>query len=137
MAWIQRIAVLLGSCPQTDAQGCNLDHQGVCRIAYTLARFEVAIRDCLTLNLSFTLVARGRLKHPKTDHGRTRAWLRMAVNEQSLESYATVLLQDKALLVDFYEPFAFIMDEELGNMFAGLLAGISNILFELSVPPPV
>ena len=37
------------------------------------------------------------LQHAQTDLGRGRAWIRLAVNECSLESYLTVLCQDGAL----------------------------------------
>jgi len=52
----------------------------------------------------------------------------------SLESYATVLTQDAALLRDCYAAEAFMADPECNTMLQTLLAGLSfTITFDLQV----
>lgn len=47
----------------------------------------------LSLSLSFI-----SLQYAQSDNGRCRAWIRLAVNECSLESYINILCQDTQLL---------------------------------------
>lgn len=65
------------------------------------------------------------LKYAKSDHGRARAWIRLAMNEQSLQPYIVNLLGNKDILREFYEPHAFMRDEEQSSKLVALLASVS------------
>lgn len=65
------------------------------------------------------------LGHAKTDHAKARAWLRLAINEHSLESYLSSAAADSELLGTYYEPHAYLRDEEQIGVLQALLAGIS------------
>eukprot|EP00041_Stephanoeca_diplocostata_P014568 m.269465 g.269465 ORF g.269465 m.269465 type:complete len:1480 (+) comp19734_c0_seq69:342-4781(+) len=65
------------------------------------------------------------LSHCVNDHARARAWIRLAINEQSLESYTSVLINDGDTLGIYYEPHAFLRDREQTSALLGLLAGMS------------
>ena len=72
------------------------------------------------------------LSNVNTDLGRCRAWLRAAVNEQTLERYVHAIITD----LDrhkFYEPFAFLNDEERSSMLAPMSAGIGSIHFAIRI----
>lgn len=73
------------------------------------------------------------LQKATTDAGRGRAWLRCALNEHSLERYFQNMLQNKSLLSQFYGKEAFLMDEERASMLPMTAAGLSPILFALTV----
>ncbi|KAL9955431.1 hypothetical protein ACROYT_G036758 [Oculina patagonica] len=73
------------------------------------------------------------LEKATTDAGRGRAWLRSALNEHSLERFFHNMLGDKTLISHFYEKEAFFMDEERASMLPMIAAGLSPILFALTV----
>ncbi|XP_005092555.1 RUN and FYVE domain-containing protein 2 isoform X2 [Aplysia californica] len=63
----------------------------------------------------------------RTPLGRARAWLRLALMQKSLADYFKLMIEQKdRLLQDFYEPGAFMLEEE-GVVIAGLLVGL-NVL---------
>nr|KAG5685667.1 hypothetical protein BaRGS_012430 [Batillaria attramentaria] len=63
----------------------------------------------------------------KTPLGRARAWLRLAMMQKSLADYFKIMVEKKdELLNEFYEPGAFMLEEE-GMVIAGLLVGL-NVL---------
>ncbi|KAH9494897.1 RUN and FYVE domain-containing protein 2 [Bulinus truncatus] len=63
----------------------------------------------------------------RTPLGRARAWLRLALMQKSLADYFKLLIEKRDnYLVDFYEPGAFMLEEE-GVVIAGLLVGL-NVL---------
>ena len=64
------------------------------------------------------------LKHAKSDNARARAWIRLAINEQSLESYVSSLLTQD-ILKEFYEPHAFLRDVEQSAKLQALLGSVS------------
>uniref|UniRef100_A0A0K8S6G7 Sorting nexin-29 n=1 Tax=Lygus hesperus TaxID=30085 RepID=A0A0K8S6G7_LYGHE len=70
-----------------------------------------------------------------TNRGRGRAWLRSAINERSLERYMTTLIASP-VLKNFYEDWAFILDPELSSILPTSAAGLSSILFALSIDRP-
>lgn len=73
------------------------------------------------------------LQKATTDAGRGRAWLRSALNEHLLEKYFQSMLGNKAILSQFYDKEAFLMDEERASMLPMIAAGLSPILFALIV----
>ncbi|XP_013394068.1 RUN and FYVE domain-containing protein 2 isoform X1 [Lingula anatina] len=63
----------------------------------------------------------------KTPLGRARAFLRLALMQKRLADYFKVLIDKKDdVLVDFYEPGAFMLEEE-GIVISGLLVGLNVI----------
>uniref|UniRef100_A0A5F8HB02 RUN and FYVE domain containing 1 n=1 Tax=Monodelphis domestica TaxID=13616 RepID=A0A5F8HB02_MONDO len=62
----------------------------------------------------------------KTAVGRGRAWLYLALMQKKLADYLKVLIDNKHLLSEFYEPEALMMEEE-GTIIVGLLVGL-NVL---------
>ncbi|XP_069446520.1 RUN and FYVE domain-containing protein 1 isoform X1 [Ovis canadensis] len=62
----------------------------------------------------------------KTAVGRGRAWLYLALMQKKLADYLKVLVDNKNLLSEFYEPEALMMEEE-GTVIVGLLVGL-NVL---------
>jgi len=74
------------------------------------------------------------LKHVKTDSGRARAWLRSSLNEHSLERYFHMMINDGSeRILQFYEPHAFIIDQERSSMLPQMAAGLSSILFAITI----
>lgn len=90
---------------------------------------------------SFVKVHLGKLEEERflslqkatTDAGRGRAWLRSSLNEHSLERTFHHMLGNKSLLSQFYEKEAFLLDEERASMLPMIAAGLSSILFALTV----
>ncbi|XP_035211143.1 sorting nexin-29-like [Stegodyphus dumicola] len=76
------------------------------------------------------------LKNIHTDIGRGRAWLRSALNENSLERYMHMMLADISQIRNFYEDWAFLMDEERSSMLPMMAAGLGSILFAISIDNP-
>ncbi|XP_063784390.1 RUN and FYVE domain-containing protein 1-like [Pseudophryne corroboree] len=62
----------------------------------------------------------------KTSVGRGRAWLHLSLMQKKLADYLQLLLDHKALLSDFYEHGALMMEEE-GAVIVGLLVGLNMI----------
>ncbi|CAH1401490.1 unnamed protein product [Nezara viridula] len=70
-----------------------------------------------------------------TDRGRARAWLRSAINERSLERYMSALINSTNLST-FYEDWSFLLNQESSNILPNMAAGLSSILFALSIDRP-
>jgi len=68
-----------------------------------------------------------------SDVGRSRAWLRLALNDGLLLSYISAMISDKVSLSVHYEKFAFLRDEEKRDLSLSYLTGISVFHFGLSV----
>ncbi|XP_059618479.1 sorting nexin-29 [Phlebotomus argentipes] len=75
------------------------------------------------------------LRHVWTDRGKCRAFIRAALNERSLERYILMWLADSNLGLH-YESWALIRDEEASNLLPTLAAGLSSILFAITVDSP-
>ena len=82
----------------------------------------------LSLSLSFS-----SLQYAQTSSGKCRAWIRLAVNECSLESYIIVLTQDSKLLTQYYESYGFLRDSEMVAALTQLLAGLTQLNFNMLV----
>ncbi|KAK3705190.1 hypothetical protein QZH41_013986, partial [Actinostola sp. cb2023] len=92
--------------------------------------FYTFIKEHLSKN---ELVRFTGLHHINTDAGRGRAWLRSTLNEHTLERSIHNILGDKQLLRSYYEPDAFLLDEEKSSMLPMIAAGLSSILFALGI----
>lgn len=69
----------------------------------------------------------------KTPLGKARAWLRLAAMQKSLSDYFKILIEKRDMvLTDFYEPGAFLMEDE-GTVIAGLLVGLNVIDCNLGI----
>ncbi|XP_071797309.1 sorting nexin-29-like [Asterias amurensis] len=73
------------------------------------------------------------LKHITTDAGRARAWLRSTLNEHSLERYLHTVLGMPGMLKQYYDPWAFILDEERSSMIPTMARGLGSILFAINI----
>ncbi|CAH0555655.1 unnamed protein product [Brassicogethes aeneus] len=76
------------------------------------------------------------LKQIWTDIGRSKAWIRSALNERSLERYCTKLLGDQEILKIYYEDWALLRDQEKSSLLPNMAAGLCSILFAVSIDKP-
>ncbi|XP_035216116.1 pleckstrin homology domain-containing family M member 1-like [Stegodyphus dumicola] len=67
-----------------------------------------------------------------TDVGRSRAWLRIALNDGLIVSYVSAMLSDKSKLQRYFTPNAYLRDEEQSDIMKQLLEGTNVFHFELS-----
>ncbi|XP_075690690.1 pleckstrin homology domain-containing family M member 1 [Rhinoderma darwinii] len=67
-----------------------------------------------------------------SDVGRCRSWLRLALNESLMECYFLTLQREKSRLVEFYQPFALLLDAEDCDVVLSYLQGLSSLVFSLS-----
>lgn len=67
-----------------------------------------------------------------TDVGRCRSWLRLALNECLMECYFLTLQREKSRLMEFYQPFALMLDMEDCDVVLSYLQGLSSLSFDLS-----
>jgi len=62
----------------------------------------------------------------KTAAGRARAWVRLALMQKKLADYIKILVDNKELIAEFYEPEALICSEE-GVLLTGLLVSLNIV----------
>ncbi|XP_063814950.1 pleckstrin homology domain-containing family M member 1 isoform X2 [Pseudophryne corroboree] len=67
-----------------------------------------------------------------TDVGRCRSWLRQALNECLMECYFITLQREKSRLLEYYQPFALMLDAEDCDVVLSYLQGLSSLTFSLS-----
>ncbi|XP_068119881.1 pleckstrin homology domain-containing family M member 1 [Hyperolius riggenbachi] len=72
------------------------------------------------------------LSYITTDVGRCRSWLRLALNDSLMECYFLTLRREKLRLVEYYQPFALMLDEEDCDVVLSYLQGLSSLPFDLS-----
>lgn len=72
----------------------------------------------------------------RTDIGRCRAWIRLALNESLLPSYFETLINDTSLLHGFYRPYAFLRDKQQTARLCHLLTRILDCIFNLPLNEP-
>lgn len=77
-----------------------------------------------------------KLQNIMNDLGRGRAWLRCALNEQSLEKYLNMLLGDEMRVREFYEDWAFLRDQERSSLLLSLISSLCSIKFALKIDAP-
>lgn len=75
------------------------------------------------------------LQHVWTNRGKTKALIRSALNERSLERYILMWLADPSLK-NIYEPWACLLDNETVNLLPSMAAGLSSILFSIIADTP-
>ncbi|XP_078614989.1 pleckstrin homology domain-containing family M member 1-like isoform X2 [Branchiostoma floridae x Branchiostoma japonicum] len=72
------------------------------------------------------------LAHITTEIGQCRAWIRLALNDGLMESYAEAMLRDKELLRSHYRSIAYLRDEEHPTIMKNHLQGLEGFQFQLS-----
>ncbi|KAK8740633.1 hypothetical protein OTU49_003003 [Cherax quadricarinatus] len=64
--------------------------------------------------------------------GRSRAWVRLAINQGQICSYLSVLLHDSRTLKDYYRRTAFLRDAERSDIMLRVLQPVSALTFNLA-----
>ncbi|KAJ8320707.1 hypothetical protein KUTeg_002294 [Tegillarca granosa] len=72
-----------------------------------------------------------RLQNVTTDLGRGRAWLFMALNESSLESYLRCFEMNEKLVKKYYVKESLVLDQQRMNVLLTLTAGLEYAVFQL------
>ncbi|KAM4622360.1 pleckstrin homology domain-containing family M member 1 [Discoglossus pictus] len=73
-----------------------------------------------------------RVGYLTTDVGRCRSWLRLALNDSLMECYFISLRREKTRLMEYYQPFALLLDTEDCDVVLTYLQGLSSLTFSLS-----
>ncbi|XP_069774979.1 pleckstrin homology domain-containing family M member 2 isoform X2 [Narcine bancroftii] len=76
------------------------------------------------------------LQHVATNLGRSRAWLYLALNENSLESYLRLFWENQTLLYKYYFKNALVCSHDHLTLFLTLVSGLEFIRFELELDVP-
>uniref|UniRef100_A0A8C5K747 Pleckstrin homology domain-containing family M member 2 n=2 Tax=Jaculus jaculus TaxID=51337 RepID=A0A8C5K747_JACJA len=76
------------------------------------------------------------LQHVATNLGRSRAWLYLALNENSLESYLRLFQENLALLQKYYVRNALVCSHDHLTLFLTLVSGLEFIRFDLDLDAP-
>ncbi|XP_053137402.1 pleckstrin homology domain-containing family M member 2 isoform X2 [Hemicordylus capensis] len=76
------------------------------------------------------------LEHVATNLGRSRAWLYLALNENSLESYLRLFQENRALLHKYYVKKALVCSHDHLTLFLTLVSGLEFIRFDLDLDAP-
>ncbi|XP_070615535.1 pleckstrin homology domain-containing family M member 2 isoform X5 [Erythrolamprus reginae] len=76
------------------------------------------------------------LEHVTTNLGRSRAWLYLALNENSLESYLRLFQENLPLLHKHYVKNALVCSHDHLTLFLTLVAGLEFIRFDLDLDAP-
>ncbi|XP_072442664.1 pleckstrin homology domain-containing family M member 2 isoform X3 [Chiloscyllium punctatum] len=76
------------------------------------------------------------LQHVATNLGRSRAWLYLALNENSLESYLRLFWENQNLLHKYYFKNALVCSHDHLTLFLTLVSGLEFIRFELELDVP-
>uniref|UniRef100_H9GK51 Pleckstrin homology domain-containing family M member 2 n=1 Tax=Anolis carolinensis TaxID=28377 RepID=H9GK51_ANOCA len=73
------------------------------------------------------------LEHVATNLGRSRAWLYLALNENSLESYLRLFQENLSLLHKYYVKNALVCSHDHLTLFLTLVSGLEFIRFDLDL----
>lgn len=76
------------------------------------------------------------LQHIATNLGRSRAWLYLALNESSLESYLRLFEENQGLLQKYYYKNALVCSHDHLTLFLTLVSGLEFIRFNLELDVP-
>nr|XP_033777810.1 pleckstrin homology domain-containing family M member 2 isoform X2 [Geotrypetes seraphini] len=76
------------------------------------------------------------LQNVATHLGRSRAWLYLALNENSLESYLRLFQENQSLLHKFYYKNSLVCSHDHLTLFLTLVSGLEFIRFELDLDGP-
>ncbi|KAM8945784.1 pleckstrin homology domain-containing family M member 1 [Pelodytes ibericus] len=73
-----------------------------------------------------------KAKYITTDVGRSRSWLRLALNDSLMECYFISLQREKSRLAEYYQPYALMMDSEDCVVVLSYMQGLTSLVFDLS-----
>ncbi|XP_030078463.1 pleckstrin homology domain-containing family M member 2 isoform X2 [Microcaecilia unicolor] len=76
------------------------------------------------------------LQNVATHLGRSRAWLYLALNENSLESYLRLFQENQSLLHKYYYKNSLVCSHDHLTLFLTLVSGLEFIRFELDLDGP-
>ena len=74
-----------------------------------------------------------KLSYITSEVGKSRAWIRLALNECQVGSYLSVLSGETKTLKEYYKPYSFLRDSECCDIMARVLQPVSNINFNLAI----
>uniref|UniRef100_A0A915PVS1 RUN domain-containing protein n=1 Tax=Setaria digitata TaxID=48799 RepID=A0A915PVS1_9BILA len=69
----------------------------------------------------------------KTEIGKSRAWIRILLNENTIENYLNLLSSNLVTLSKFYEKWAFLRDTERMIVLSGYIKGLTRLTVEAPV----
>ncbi|XP_008212616.1 sorting nexin-29 isoform X2 [Nasonia vitripennis] len=110
----------------------ELVKSGGCRAAADAEAFWPCVREQLTWHEQERFSV---LRKVQTDQGRGRAWLRAALNERSLERHLHSIVSPEAIEA-YYEPWAFLLDQDKSSLLPNVAAGLTTILFAIRIDNP-
>jgi hypothetical protein len=73
------------------------------------------------------------LKQIKTEIGKSRAWIRIVLNEGALEHYIQMITRDETQLAQFYVKQAFLRDSEKIETLTGYLKTLAKVSLNSSI----
>jgi len=73
-----------------------------------------------------------KLSFVGTEVGRSRAWLRLALNHGLLECYLASLFREGSKLQDYYQPSALLLHPEDREVLLSYVQGLASLSFSLS-----
>ncbi|XP_065081553.1 sorting nexin-29 [Ochlerotatus camptorhynchus] len=76
------------------------------------------------------------LRHVWTNCGKGKSLLRAILNERALERYILIWLGEESILAESYESWALMRDGEIIGLLPDMAAGLSTILFAISIDSP-
>ncbi|CAL4203577.1 unnamed protein product, partial [Meganyctiphanes norvegica] len=74
----------------------------------------------------------GELSFITSEVGRSRAWLRLALNQGQIGSYLAILANDTRTLKEYYKPHSFLRDPEQADIMLCVLQPVSALIFNLA-----
>ena len=99
----------------------------------TVLKLEAA--DSVAFGSSIAMVR--MLRHVNTPRGMCRAWIRMLLNQNSLEyNVGAMVGRNKHHLARSYEPHALVLDPEGSSILHNMFAALNGIGFKLTVDNP-
>ena len=78
-----------------------------------------------------------KLHHVKTDLGRGRAWLRLALNEESLESYLRIIAEDQKEKKKHYSKDALVWNSDQLMLLTTIISGLDFLNFQIEIDSPL
>ncbi|CAF1300218.1 unnamed protein product [Didymodactylos carnosus] len=89
---------------------------------------ELIVRKSNETDICDIFLSSKEMTNVKTQMGRVRAWLRLALMQKRLADYFRLLIEQKQLLNEYYDSQALLVSDEI-NIVSGLLVGLNVIDF--------
>ncbi|GFY30970.1 pleckstrin homology domain-containing family M member 2 [Trichonephila clavipes] len=129
------------SCLRSEGDGLTLDVKEVRQLCESLDKTLFHGLKCCEKGYwafvkefthSSTIKYLEKLKNAKTEIQCGRAWLSLALNESSLESYFRSFIQNVQVLKKHYQSLALLCDQERMQLVLMLMAGLENVPVSLN-----